>query len=303
MQNRIIDENDLKKMLNEGESVHILDLLPPEYFNEKHIKGAKNAPVYEVDFLGSVEKITSDRNSQIVVYSEWEDSYATKDAKHKLSKAGFVNVMEFPGGLQKWESAGFPVEKGEQVTPESIEDGKYEVSGEKSLVRWIGRNFKYAHNGTISLKKGELFFEGGKLTKGKITLDMESISDTDLADEKMKKVLENHLKSSDFFDVEVFPEASFDFESAKKTEGAKIETSNYNLSGMLTIKDVSRSVSFDAMIVPMPDGKVNGQAHFDFDRTLWNVRYGSEKFFEKLGMHLVDDSISLDLFFVAEKGD
>jgi hypothetical protein len=55
------------------------------------------------------------------------------------------------------------------------------------------------------------------------------------------------------------------------------------------------------MIVPMPDGSLNGNAHFDFDRTLWNVLYGSEKFFEKLGMHLVNDNITMELFLVAKK--
>jgi hypothetical protein len=34
-------------------------------------------------------------------------------------------------------------------------------------------------------------------------------------------------------------------------------------------------------------------AHFDFDRTRWNVIYGSSRFFEHLGMHLVFDLISI----------
>jgi polyisoprenoid-binding protein YceI len=76
--------------------------------------------------------------------------------------------------------------------------------------------------------------------------------------------------------------------------------SNYQMKGVLTIKDVKRPIEFPAMIVSIGDGVLNGQAHFDFDRTLWNVRYGSEKFFEKLGMHLVNDVVSLELFLVAK---
>jgi hypothetical protein len=47
------------------------------------------------------------------------------------------------------------------------------------------------------------------------------------------------------------------------------------------------------------DGTLKAHAHFDFDRTLWNVKYGSAKFFKLLGMHLVDDLVSLDLKIVA----
>ena len=41
------------------------------------------------------------------------------------------------------------------------------------------------------------------------------------------------------------------------------------------------------------------QAAFDIDRTDWNISYGSGKLFEKLGMHLVNDRIDIELFFVA----
>ena len=47
------------------------------------------------------------------------------------------------------------------------------------------------------------------------------------------------------------------------------------------------------------EGRFVAQAHFDFDRTLWNVVYGSGRLFEKLGMHLVNDLISLQLKIVA----
>ena len=130
---------------------------------------------------------------------------------------------------------------------------------------------------------------------------MTTIKDEDLADETWRSVLESHLKSSDFFDVEEFPEASFEFESLQEIVGAKTGIPNYQISGMLSIKDVKREIDFPAMIAAMGEGVINGQAHFDFDRTLWNVRYGSEKFFEKLGVHLVNDMVSLELFLVAKK--
>ena len=47
------------------------------------------------------------------------------------------------------------------------------------------------------------------------------------------------------------------------------------------------------------DGLLAADAHFDIDRTRWNVLYGSGKFYEKLGKHLVSDDISLALKLIA----
>lgn len=40
-----------------------------------------------------------------------------------------------------------------------------------------------------------------------------------------------------------------------------------------------------------------------WDRTLWGVRYGSARFYRFLGMHSVDDNISLSvmLFFRSQR--
>lgn len=55
----------------------------------------------------------------------------------------------------------------------------------------------------------------------------------------------------------------------------------------LSIKDVTAPVSFPAMIVSQEDGGIKARAAFDMDRTMWNVRYGSDKLYERLGMRLV----------------
>jgi hypothetical protein len=53
------------------------------------------------------------------------------------------------------------------------------------------------------------------------------------------------------------------------------------------------------MVAAQADGTLKAQAAIDLDRTLWNVNYGSGKLFERLGMHLVNDLISIELFIVA----
>lgn len=83
-------------------------------------------------------------------------------------------------------------------------------------------------------------------------------------------------------------------------QGATPGTPNYHIRGLLRLKDVAHGLDFPAMIDRADDSALVGRANFDIDRTLWNVRYGSGKFYEKLGMHLVSDLISLDLKIVAK---
>jgi hypothetical protein len=61
---------------------------------------------------------------------------------------------------------------------------------------------------------------------------------------------------------------------------------------------VTEDLGFPALIEGLSGGELAAEAHFDIDRTRWNVIYGSGKFYEKLGMHLVHDVISLGLHIV-----
>ena len=69
----------------------------------------------------------------------------------------------------------------------------------KSSVKWLGKKVGGEHSGTILVKEGALEVTGGKVTGGKVVIDMNSIVDTDIADAGMKDRLVGHLKSDDFF--------------------------------------------------------------------------------------------------------
>jgi polyisoprenoid-binding protein YceI len=71
------------------------------------------------------------------------------------------------------------------------------------------------------------------------------------------------------------------------------------MKGVLTIKGTSKELTFPAMIAPGENGSIQAQACLSIDRTEWNITYGSGKLFEKLGMHLVNDIISLELYITA----
>jgi len=54
---------------------------------------------------------------------------------------------------------------------------------------------------------------------------------------------DNHLKSDDFFNAEKFPSMKF-----KSTSFTKVGDNKYKLTGDLTIRDVTKSVTFDATL-------------------------------------------------------
>jgi hypothetical protein len=56
-------------------------------------------------------------------------------------------------------------------------------------------------------------------------------------------------------------------------------------------------VTFPA-VVSIADGKAEAKATFTLDRTKWNVRYGSGKFFENLGDRLIYDDFEVSLAVV-----
>jgi len=61
----------------------------------------------------------------------------------------------------------------------------------KSKVEWNGSAPDHYHPGTVALKGGEVWVDGGKVTGGKFTFDLTTITPTDGAGDR----LTGHLKS------------------------------------------------------------------------------------------------------------
>jgi len=67
----------------------------------------------------------------------------------------------------------------------------------------------------------------------------------------------------------------------------------------LELRGLKAQQDFMATVTKTPENGVAAEAHFDIDRTRWNIIYGSTRFFEHLGMHLVFDMISIQVRIVA----
>ena len=295
-----IDPRGLARRLETSSDLIILDVLLPEHYQANHIPGAVNACVYEVVFLETVQRLIPDKSVPVVVYDTSKRSQASGYAARKLEADGYSNVCDLTEGLEGWTAAGFPLEpKGAQIPGDpSLRDKKYQLDREKSLVTWIGRNLAGRHVGNLAISNGELTIEQGQLTGGRIAIDMTSINNYDLQQPEYRSMLVAHLLSEDFFEVSRYPSAEALLKGWRPIPEATPGRANYRIDADLTIKGITHPVQFDAVIAPQDDC-IQAQATLDIDRTAWNISYGSGKLFEKLGMHLVNDMVTLEFFLVA----
>ena len=111
-------------------------------------------------------------------------------------------------------------------------------------------------------------------------------------------MLIDHLASDDFFDSARFPEARYVIREGRFGPEATPGAAELAVHGDLTLKDVTAPLAFAAAAGVAPDGTVGAQATVAFDRTLWNVQYGSGRLFRRLAGHLVNDEIELRLRLV-----
>lgn len=162
------------------------------------------------------------------------------------------------------------------------------VDTEKSQVVWKAKKVGGAHDGHVGIAEGHLVFNGDQLTGGEFVIDMQSITVADIKDEKMNAKLQGHLESDDFFSVATYPKASLVITGAEKT-GDK----TYMVSGNLTIKGATHPTKFEATIEH--GEKLSANAVIEVDRTLYDVRYGSKKFFDNLGDKFIYDNFTLEV--------
>ena len=102
-------------------------------------------------------------------------------------------------------------------------------------------------------------------------------------------------KEGDFFNVNEFPEATFEVTGISETDGKTM------MEGNLTIKDETKNISFPVSINKTDDGYEISSEEFTIDRTNWNVNYGSKSVFDSLGDNFIYDDITLKLDIKADK--
>jgi len=179
---------------------------------------------------------------------------------------------------------------------------------QNSRVEWEGYKPTGKHNGTVDIKSGKLELKDGALVGGSFEIDMNTIKDFDLTDPEYNAKLVGHLKSADFFEVEKFPSATFVITAATPVDGSKVDkskergpiTPTHAITGNLTIKGITKSITFNAL-VETKDGMFSAVTNqFFIDRAEFNVQYGSRKFFDNLKDQFINDEMGITLVIKAK---
>lgn len=162
------------------------------------------------------------------------------------------------------------------------------VDTANSEITWKGTKPTGAHNGVILLKEGSLLIENGTLTGGEFVIDMSSIKNLDIpADNDGNAKLVGHLTSADFFDVATYPTSKFVITNVEEKED------KLHVTGNLTIKDVTKSITIPAMLSTEGDTTIFKSETFNVDRADFNVKYASKSFFDNLKDKFIDDMMEL----------
>ncbi|HAH57944.1 MAG TPA: hypothetical protein DCL86_07335 [Bacteroidales bacterium] len=220
----------------------------------------------------------------------------TQTMKKSMKLLGFVALTALAVSCNNPKGDRAAISESQEVTLTSG-DVNAVVDVDKSTISWEGSKPTGKHHGTIDLKEGKLILMDGKLAGGKFVIDMTSITNEDLTDPEQNQKLVNHLKSEDFFHVEKHPVSTFEITAVTPVENGG--ANDYNVTGNLTMKDISKSVSFPATI-EVTDDSVNAKTPpFIIDRSHWNVQFGSRTFFKDLQDKFINDEITLTIHLVA----
>jgi polyisoprenoid-binding protein YceI len=171
----------------------------------------------------------------------------------------------------------------------------YKVDVSKSKIEWVARKVTGSHNGEIKLSSGVLNYAGSSLKGGNFIIDMNSITILDVQGETNARLL-GHLKNDDFFAVDKFADAKFNIKKVSPISAGKI-----NVIGDLTIKGITKSVSFPAQITSKNGTLLAVAKGVKVDRTLYDIKYRSKSFFESIGDKAIDNEFELNISLVATK--
>ncbi len=190
----------------------------------------------------------------------------------------------------------------EAQSVQESEGTAYRVDAAQSKLQWIGTKPTGKHTGRFQLQEGTLYVKDSSVTGGKFTIDIASLEDVDMkGDTAMKHKLERELKSHLFFDAEKYPTATFAITGvqAYRADGNEVllKDATHTIQGNLTIKDVTKNITFPAKIVLIKD-QLTANADFNIDRTLWGMTYRADK---SLQDKLINSAVNIQFSITAQR--
>ena len=160
-----------------------------------------------------------------------------------------------------------------------------EIDTTKSILNWKASKVTGKHFGKVPMKSGSLEVKDGKVVGGEFVVSLADFTVEDLSGEWATKFI-THMKSEDFFEVKKYPTATMKIKSVKGTKA----------TGDLTIKGKTNEVTFD-----MKESKGEYVGTLKFDRTKFDMIYGSKNFFKSIGDKAINDEVAVEYKLVLKK--
>ncbi len=100
-----VQAEDLKKKIDSGEKITIIDVRTPMEVVRGKIENSLNLPL---DFFNSeIEKKVKDKNSEVYLF--WLSGSRSLIAAQIMDRKGYKNVFNIISGLLAWRSKGYPL--------------------------------------------------------------------------------------------------------------------------------------------------------------------------------------------------
>ena len=94
-------------------AVTVVEALPAQYYEDRHLPGAINVPHDDVEELAP--QLLPDKDAAIVTYCSNTSCRNSGIAQAKLESLGYTNVAKYAEGKDDWVEAGLPTESGKVV--------------------------------------------------------------------------------------------------------------------------------------------------------------------------------------------
>ena len=217
--------------------------------------------------------------------------------KNSYIIAGVVILIVILGFIFTNKDVEAPIENiGENISSVIFSDGLYELNISSSTLSWGGSYLKgITEEGTVNITSGNIIVSENMVKEGNFVIDINSIESITHKDR-----LVEHLKSEDFFDVAKFPTADFVLKGIISSNENSPEIKQSIINGDLTIKGITRPISFFATITG-DENNLYATASFSINRTDWDIRYNSQIFFGDLGDKIINDIVTIKLDLNAQK--
>ncbi len=104
-----IQTDTLKKWIDQGKQMTIIDARSEQQFDHMIIPGAKWVPWESAD--AAIQSAVPNKNRLVVIYCCNPSCGASEVLQDKMAALGYTNLNVYSDGLDAWKSKGYPTAK------------------------------------------------------------------------------------------------------------------------------------------------------------------------------------------------